>query len=240
VRNNPVNFNDPTGHCSGDPNDSNNPDIACWQMIWKIQGTYQNVHVKNQDRWILSELNAIWDALLGHIFIEDILTASGINLYRESFYSSRLDGIGGSTINKNGFYNVTIYDFAYQMPPDDRGIGSPSIRNFEGVIIHELAHVAMGQNPFIEESYSKRSVWLNYPEALLPITIGEAYPCSSNCSAEMIAIAASTWQLDPASFSGNILFISYTDWRESWIELFYNPNPFAKATYGPTYLTSSR
>ena len=141
-----------------------------------------------------------------------------------------------STTSIPGVYNIIIYDFAYNLLPDLSGPGSPSDTNFTGVIIHELAHVAMIQNPFIEESYSMRSNWLYYPDTLLPRTFGFAYNFSSsdNDNCEIIAMAASTWQLNVLSFDSSVLFLSYTDWRKDWIELFYSPNPLVMENYdGP-------
>jgi hypothetical protein len=184
---------------------------------------------------------AVWDALLGHVFIDEILSATSINFRREAFFDHEGDGIGGKTVGINGTYDVTIYDSAYIILPDVSGRGAPSNINFTGTVIHELAHVSIQQNPFIIESYSWRSNWVNHPESMLPDTYGDAYDrryCENRCDEEMIAMAASTWQLDPASFYGSILFMSYTDWRKSWIELFYHPNPLARYDYGPSTIAA--
>jgi hypothetical protein len=110
---------------------------------------------------------------------------------------------------------------------------APSITNFEGSIIHELAHVAMGQDPFILNSYrmKKNSSFLNHM-GLANWGTGYGYNFfhPEDYDPERIAMAASTWQLSPESFSIN--WISYTDWVNSWIGLFYTPNPYVSMNYG--------
>jgi RHS repeat-associated protein len=241
VWNNPLIFTDPYGHCSGNPNDPENPDLACWEMLYKIQDTYGNIHIYDQEKWLLAELQAIWNALLNHIFIYQILSASAINFYRENFMSYPGDMIGGAVSGESGTYNIIIYDAAYLLLPNCNGLGYPSITNFTGVIIHELTHIALGQDPFIMKSYDMRSNWLYYPETILPppfMTEYDQESCVDNCDAERIAVASSTWQLEPETFNTNILFISYTDWHKNWIELFYHPNPLVRYDYGQTFITT--
>jgi RHS repeat-associated protein len=233
VRNNPVNRVDPSGHCDGDPSDVDNPDIDCWNLLFKIQNTYSNVEIHDQYKWTLEELTGIWNGLLGHVFIKDIIEANQINFYRRSYYQRQGDSVAGYTdFNaETASYNIFIYDFAYYAKPDGTGIGNSSITNFTGTVVHELGHVAMRENPFILESYE----FIDRG----PRVYGWAYNfgrCSNRAcrSEEEIAMAASTLQLSPASF--NLLF--YTDQRKSWIELFYRPNPLAHHDYGATYITA--
>jgi hypothetical protein len=63
VNNNPVRYNDPTGHCSGNPNDPDNPDRDCWKLYNRIHKWYRNVNLYNPFIWELSELQLISDAL---------------------------------------------------------------------------------------------------------------------------------------------------------------------------------
>jgi RHS repeat-associated protein len=43
VRNNPLRYIDPSGHCSGDPDDPNNPDKECWRLFNNFPTWYPNV-----------------------------------------------------------------------------------------------------------------------------------------------------------------------------------------------------
>ncbi len=247
VRNNPLKYTDPTGHCAGDSSDSNNPDAGCWGMISKIQGTYTNIQIDSAS-WTEEELGLVWNALAGHVFINDILSASHINLYRRQFYSHLHDGIGGATIpgSNKGDYNTTIYDDAYYLPPSGNARGDPDDLNFEGTMIHELAHVAMGQNSLIRESHSLRqgipdtvglgltqlSQYAGFPIRILPF--GNQYDyrtCGDRCDTEVIAMAAAIWQLTPLSVS---------NWQIEWIGQFYSPNPFALPVTGPTVITRGK
>jgi RHS repeat-associated protein len=63
VNNNPVRYNDPSGHCSGNPNDPDNPDRDCWKLYNRIHKWYRNVNLYNPFIWELSELQLISDAL---------------------------------------------------------------------------------------------------------------------------------------------------------------------------------
>jgi RHS repeat-associated protein len=237
--NNPIRYSDPSGHCEGDKNDPNNPDAGCWAMINQIEGTYSNIHI-DSTLWKQEELLQVWEALSGHVFSQDVLGAKAINLFRRNFFHDENDKVGGFTTGDGkGTYDVSIYDFAYKILPDSSGEATKSLFNFQGTVIHELAHVAIYENPYILETYSKRSSLLNHPENLLigGRMFGEAYPwdkCTGHCDQEEVAIAAATWQLMPQSFDGTF----FTDWRKSWIEIFYHPNRKAPGGYGETTITA--
>jgi RHS repeat-associated protein len=236
VLNNPLRYTDPTGYCAGDPNDPDNPDAGCWAMIGKIEGTYNNITIE-PDLWTEDELWQVWYGLLNHVFIIDIIGAPSITFIRESSHST---GASGYTYQRiAGFHRITIYDNAYFALPDGSGATEqPSLRNFQGTVIHELAHVAIEENPFILESYEMRSNWAYYPDSFrdwFNPTFGQSYNCRGcDMRKEKIAMAASTWQLMPESFNVSIGPISYTDWHYEWISSFYKPNPLAKPDLGPT------
>lgn len=167
-------------------------------MIKHIEDTYSNVNIFNQDIWTYNELVAIANGLGSHIFIKDILSATNINFHRKEFYSTPGDSIAGHTDQQNGIYDITIFDDAYYGSPDVSSFGGPeSMANFEGAIIHELAHVAIDQNPSILESYKQREN--QFPNNILPRTFGEAHNfalcISPDCDqdVEEIAMTASTW-----------------------------------------------
>jgi RHS repeat-associated protein len=240
VRSNPLRYTDPTGFCSGDPNDPNNPDISCWKMLQKIEETYENINIKDQDKWTWLELQALWSALAGHVFKKEILNAPLINFYRKSIYINEKTGlinrgVGGETRSEFIGYSIYIFDYAFRLPPDmNSAKQNKSFNNFQGVIVHELTHVAIFENPNILTSYSNTANMLKHPKVWLPKGIGKAYPtdlCDPNCDSEWIAIAASTWQLSPESFD---VSASYTDWRKNWIESFYSTNTLLGDYYAPS------
>lgn len=62
VENNPVRYNDPSGHCKGNPDDPKNPDYQCWLGIDAIQFRF-GVGIGMRERWSFSELTALYIAL---------------------------------------------------------------------------------------------------------------------------------------------------------------------------------
>ncbi len=218
ARNNPARFTDPNGHCSGDPNDPDNPDATCWQWIETITNEFTNIWIDPMN-WIAEELEAVWQALVDHVFLPEIQSASKISLFRRSVDIEKgiiYGSVGGKTTGDdlNG-YNVTIYDYAYLTLPGANGTTqNPSIDNFRGVVAHEFAHVGVLQNPAIEESYlNQKNVIDKYFS-----TLGRSYVWSSagDPTAERIAIAAAAWEVDPRLFTDHSLWISWTDWQYGW------------------------
>jgi hypothetical protein len=47
--NNPIRYNDPSGHCTGDPYELKNPDRACWKMYFTMQKRFPGVSINGQD-----------------------------------------------------------------------------------------------------------------------------------------------------------------------------------------------
>ena len=123
-------------------------------MIRTIEGTYKNIHIFDVLVWTYNELVAFLKALQEHPFINDILSARSINVYRPEYYDHYGDGVAGRTKPLgNGEYNLYIYDYAHNADPEAnkvRVLDSP--RNVEGTFLHELTHVALGQNPSILKS----------------------------------------------------------------------------------------
>jgi len=218
ARNNPVRYVDPTGHCSGDPSDPNNPDIACWAWISTITGHFSNIFI-DPLYWTAKELMAVWDALNDHVFLPEILLAESVTLHRRE--GTR--GVGGShVVNRNnpGVHNIYIFDFAYFSLPDASGISSESsINNFRGVVSHELAHVGITEDSAIQDSYESNSVW--WGDIFSPLGSGYNFGPDTDYTAERIAIAAATWEVNPDLFTYNVfLVVSVTDWRLDWVESF--------------------
>lgn len=232
---NPVNYADPTGHCSGDPSDPKNPDISCWNMITHIESRFTNVHVFSRDKWIYNELLAMAKALSGRGFGGAIATAPAINFYRQEFGGS---GEGGLTKQlDDGTYNIAIYNLAYYIEPDvTNASGLPNLQNFEGAIVHELTHVAIDQDPTILQSYKQEqdkhgsgaTIGLDYNKS----NCVTAIPYDADCmNKEMIAMTASTFQLSPKSF--DFSFFLGHDWRKDWFQSNSSLNPLAGMCYGP-------
>ncbi len=61
VSNNPIKFIDPSGHCEGNANDPDNPDIDCWELYFAMRKNYKNVNVSFLFK--LNELKRINKAL---------------------------------------------------------------------------------------------------------------------------------------------------------------------------------
>jgi hypothetical protein len=219
--NNPLRYTDPSGYCTGDPDDKNNPDKRCWKEISLIETTYTNIHIYDQGRWTYEELKMIWIALETHVFINDIISAGEINFYRQSWGGDRVAGV---THSGNGKYDITIYDFAKEADPaaNDPEVES-SLINFEATIIHELAHVAMSENPSILQSYRAEEDQHWWPG----ITYGHAYNmsvCKGNqdcIDQEKIAMAATVLQINPGTFQNG----AGEDWRGTWISSLWTLNP---------------
>ncbi len=43
VRNNPLRYTDPSGHCTGDPNDPSDPDVECWEKLRTLNKMYDGI-----------------------------------------------------------------------------------------------------------------------------------------------------------------------------------------------------
>jgi hypothetical protein len=61
ANNNPVKFTDPSGHCTGDPNDINNRNDPCWLKWRRINEKYSEISVGTD--FTLSELDYLLQAL---------------------------------------------------------------------------------------------------------------------------------------------------------------------------------
>lgn len=112
VENRPINFNDPTGHCSGDPNDENNPDIGCWSLLYSLEDTYG---IWLTGDWLIDEL---LDLVLGLSDLEARL--GGIDYFRAAFGGTELNRVQGvtkgpnnQTANVTSPFKITFWDSAF-------------------------------------------------------------------------------------------------------------------------------
>jgi RHS repeat-associated protein len=60
--NNPIKYNDPSGHCAGKANDEKNPDIDCWKKVAQLTAKYKNMQIDGS-RWTLEELTSLEKSL---------------------------------------------------------------------------------------------------------------------------------------------------------------------------------
>jgi len=211
ARGNPIRYNDPSGYCTGDPNDPDNPDVACWEWIVKIETNYSNIHI-DPEMWTAEELQAVWDAIVDHVFLPEILEAQSITLYRDAT-GEHLGVVGGEVKSRgNDIYDVFIYTDAYIMLPDGSGEGSPSLDNFRGAVAHELAHVAVSVDPSIKDTYNRMKGWRFS-------RLGRAidWRKSNDQTAEHIALAAATWEADPSLLSYRIFLVIDVTWEYTWV-----------------------
>jgi len=221
VYNSPLRYTDPSGFCTGD---RNNPlteeERKCWSLIDQIQTKYKNI-VIDPLLWESYELQVILDTLTGFPFQQDISGAKKITFYRQHAYPNRSPGqtVGGwfdphkdHSDNPTGEYDIYIYDDAYIMLPDHSGTGTKSLDNFMGAVAHELAHVALFENPSIKSDYEQFRKWRWSG-------LSRGYPIIvEDPDAEYIAIATSAWVVDPNLLVyTTALFISVT-WERRWFE----------------------
>jgi hypothetical protein len=152
VNNNPLRYVDPSGHCSGDPSDRNNPDIACWDEWFEIQALFKNIHLGDAN-WGLGELNSL------HLALLMILNAFGGDmsafmsaLGNVSIYRSTANEAAG--IAPPGYSTVMLFPgmFFYGNGP------AKDLFNSTFGIIHELGHIwdtkGVGAEP---EAYRSQS-----------------------------------------------------------------------------------
>ena len=137
-QNNPINQTDPSGFCSGNKDDINNPDINCWMEILVIEGYYPNIKI-NSANWKTDELKSVNKALkaMEHSFggREKFLTTfdykvKTITIFRADWLWSLINGDKmAETATGLGF--VTVFDKSYE---DSYNIGSATL-------IHEFGHM---------------------------------------------------------------------------------------------------
>jgi len=241
TNNNPVSHSDPSGHCTGKADDDNNPDIACWQKMAQITSRFSNVHFVISDPWTFAELSAIYNALVGHAFIQAIMQAASITFHRwhcpsgaDSEAGSCSQNVKGgmtSPPNQNNTYDIYIFDAAYTLPPDMRRksvSGSDPNNNFLATVVHELTHVALGTNPWILDYYLEAQKRAN-PKGN-PDDFGDYYGFDASClsqveckAGEYIPMTAAVFQVSPDSLiTGYAWFQPVRDWQYYWAASFYN------------------
>ncbi len=156
VYNNALRYIDPSGHCGDDPN---NPDAGCWAMIDKIQNEFTNVTIR-PPRWTEEELKLLY-GVLGSFLLRDAIADASITMIRvgvDPVYGARSKGDTLPLPKKDGetsrSYITTVYDSAWSADPSNMYIESEierapipsSPQNFQGLIAHELTHVATTEN----------------------------------------------------------------------------------------------
>jgi hypothetical protein len=137
AENNPVRYNDPSGHCSGDPYDPNNTDKDCWDLYNFINSFY-GINVFNGSDWLYTELISLYTAVnaaylaLGNKAFGNIF--GGTSFVRTSADASWVTPIEIPNFDNNlNYYGLghTIFLSSYSMT------GFDAVFN----IVHELGHV---------------------------------------------------------------------------------------------------
>jgi hypothetical protein len=136
TNNNPVRYTDPTGSCSGDPNDPSNPDQNCWKLYYRIHKWYKNVNLFNPYIWELSELEGISDSLrmarkaVGGI--ANFQKVFGDFTFTHGPYGSAMDIITNAIgMAPPGSNTILLSDRAFSQNSDDR----------VQTILHEKGHI---------------------------------------------------------------------------------------------------
>ena len=139
--NSPVNFTDPSGHCSGDPNDSENADAACWDLQSHLHLVYG---LRFTGDWFLSELQVLELALqdlesrLGGLSYF-LMTYSGVEMHRSKGTST---GPNDKSAEVKSQSKITFWDAAF------------TTNRSEGrwTVLHEFGHIS-DASELLELSY---------------------------------------------------------------------------------------
>ena len=127
VSGNPVKYQDPSGHCAGDPSDLNNPDFGCWFLQGQIEDTYQLFLTGD---WLLDELQtllfAIGDMEAGLGGKKYFIAAfGGTDIHREQGVWT-----GPGKVPANFILKMTFWDAAFAKP----------LAATQWLILHEFGH----------------------------------------------------------------------------------------------------
>jgi hypothetical protein len=156
VRNNPINHNDPSGHCI----EGNDDFEECMDWAKRIDKTWDQVHVTvciggdvvaGCKGWTAEEMRLLYQTLRDFL-LDDLIKNGHVTLIRSNPRNDEENGYGGLTTSwGNDSSEVRIYDHAWTTAPS-MGIQDTfnlfrSANNFKGTIAHELTHVAQNFNP---------------------------------------------------------------------------------------------
>jgi RHS repeat-associated protein len=137
--NNPIRFNDPSGHCSGDPNNNKNPDIDCWNKISEITSKYKNLKL-DASRWTLEELVTLEKSLNDIEALVGLEEAGNINIRRRhidlTYIIKWIFGDKPLGIYDPIFDTITLYDGTFT---------NSDVADI--TIYHEFAHDVQHENP---------------------------------------------------------------------------------------------
>jgi len=149
--NNPLRYIDPTGHCSGNASNPDNPDAACWSQLTEIENKYTNVDI-DPAKWTTSELEDVEDGLdaLSYVFggAEQFSSVVGdISLARRGkTFTDYIDFLWGDPADTAAYTDitngaVTFYDYSFDQDYE-----------LQINLFHEVGHVFSVNNP---EAYSE-------------------------------------------------------------------------------------
>ncbi|MCC6958160.1 MAG: RHS repeat-associated core domain-containing protein [Anaerolineales bacterium] len=173
ANNNPVRYNDPSGHCTGDPNDKQNPDRACWIKLENLRKKYPNVSIDFRfDLDALKQIGkALSDALNAHRGDSEAFVRAAGNfsiLYNPGVNRAYTD-LSGSSI----YLGRSVFFDKNNQPTTDAVF----------IILHEIAHVIdfkwAGGNPRNYKSQqfvNQFNTTSCYPQALGCVNSGYSNP----------------------------------------------------------------
>jgi hypothetical protein len=212
VRNNPILYNDPTGHAEDVPFDEGKCDKGCakLELAFKIQKKYKNVKIENPRSWDLHELRGIEQGL-------DLINGkNGFNGNMDAFNS-----VFGSV-------TFSLYDF----PQDGKaggaswdpntGVGTirldPKISGV-GDVLHEMGHLLSWTYKRQQKDDSLHSYAQMYPNVFNAVsgttTQGKKNPGEDFAESFKNVIFYGASEKNPISFDRiytiNVLIQSYTD-----------------------------
>lgn len=139
---NPIRYNDPSGYCSGNPNNPKNPDKTCWDLYRAILSQFTNVRISGR-HFNSQELSVIYAVLLA---VKEAFDNDNISFQQAlgNFAIIKVSPINGG-MTPPGLKTIALGDNVFDDPN----------QAFE-IIAHEIGHIfdfnTAGANPELYKS----------------------------------------------------------------------------------------
>ncbi len=180
VRNNPLKYSDPTGHCIEGSDDFD----ACMYWANEIEDVWGYVNVivclsgdsvEGCTGWTAEEMELLYKTLSDYP-LEDYVDDGNI-----SFIRTESKDYGGQYTPNTG--EIRISDLAWTTPTlmgiQDIFNLFPSSNKFQGTIAHELTHAAQYTHPELRDKYQEEIARLSqFDRFLINLSVGVLYDWS--------------------------------------------------------------
>jgi len=154
VANYPTRFRDSTGHCSGNPDDPENPDYGCWQKADEVREKYGvDIDDPGSEYWTLGILSFVFNTLKRYVGL------IGETLWGEAFFGKTSMKIGGLPPGYLGQWDKG----SVRIDPAVLRDANLTQEGMTGFLAHELTHGLVrylekkGENPV--EDYATFVGW---------------------------------------------------------------------------------